>query len=649
MPLAQGIVRQIKRFTKGVDYSSGEIGDALIDAQNLLLIQNKLQTRPGRKKFSSVSTNATINSLSYYVNSDGTVKELLSKSSTILSGYDEIGQKTDVKTGLTSGIRHSALTMNGRHIVALGADGAFSYDGTNFVALGIPVPGAPTVAVSSGGSLLDATIYEVRTSFEGSGIGTEGNAGTVSAQVTTADPNLQIDVTNIATTTNPLIDKVNIYLRDVTNAGSFLFVAQINEGTTTFTIDEIPTSTQTIREDASAPLGGGAKFLAIFNRRLVLLGNGTFQNEVFFSNIDEPDTFDFAISPRTAITSAEGPVTGGTIGYYRGDNLSQYLVVFKRRSTHVYSEDINGNVVFQTIDYDVGCVSDKQIRVLNGNIIFLSDMGWRAIVNGKIIPANLGEGAVDDIFSESGISFSINKQELENSFSVYYPELKSYMSWVTEGSDTTFEKCYNYHLDSEQFMPLKLKASAAAMGQDANDLQTVFLGDTDGFIYTYNIRNPSQDDGIETVSSDDFVLDQSLLDQGLLQEPVASAIPVFLFFNWIPNEDFTSSFNFRTLTFEAISDPNLADNLVDVSIFKNFDRATPEGFQYDFQSESGFTLDISVLDVDILSDERARIRVGADINISAKNILIGLRQKIIGAKLQLLASQLEFSRNGNDN
>jgi hypothetical protein len=89
-----------------------------------------------------------------------------------------------------------------------------STDGETWTQMGITPPDAPTAAAASGGSLTDAHEIEVSASYADSVLATESNeSDTTSA--TTASPNLSVTVT-IARSTDPQVDTINVYARDVT-------------------------------------------------------------------------------------------------------------------------------------------------------------------------------------------------------------------------------------------------------------------------------------------------------------------------------------------------------------------------------------------------------------------------------------------------
>lgn len=644
MTLRDGISKINTTFKKGVNYRSGNIGEDLFDSLNLVLIQNKITTRPGKLKYSVKSLGSGIISLSQFIDQDSN-RKLIAKSGPVLYADDGTGNfnLSGIKTNLTEGIKHDAVTINGRHIIALGSDGLFSYNGTTFAALGIStLPTAPTIADTGAGDLA-AKDYSCRLTYVASGIGFESNGGSISATVNIEG---EITVSDIPTSTHPLVNKVYVYLKNETDGGDYYYIGSVNNGTASFVFNDEITSTQIPPTTNAAPISGGGKYLTIYNTRLVYAGNDNYKNDIFFCNPDEPDGCDDTSTALRLYAPENGDVTAIATGLFSDSELNQYLVIFKKRSTHVYYEDLSGHGSFTTIDKKIGCVSHKTIHIKDGDVYFLSEMGWRRIKNGRMDSNTLAKGNIDDIFKTQGETFSVNKQNLSNAYSTYYGDLDSYMTWISEGTSTSFSKCYNYHFDINGFLPLSIPCSSAVTGENNNGEEVVFLGDNDGYVYHYNIKNERHDDG--TVAS--FVLDVSRLDEDELEQAIESSIPVQMFQNWQPEADFSVSYNFRNLHIGAISDIDAVSNDLTIQAYVGFKRQVGYSDLLDLTAvESGFTLDISRLDVDVLADSRARIRGTIDLNKTGQNIMIGLSQDRKDATLQLLEWQLEFSANGNLN
>jgi len=381
MPLHRRAIKGWRSFDVPVSYRVNETRERLRDAANVFSNQGRLETRHGLSRFNSTSLGGPVLSLSFFKTNAGTLYRIV-KVGTVIYSVNASGAATSLKTGLTAANKHRGLTFNNKHIISCESDGLFAFDGTNFYSLGQAVPSAPTVAVGTG-SLINS-VYEVYLTFYSSTTGFETNASAASSQVTTTADG--IDVSAIpATATNPTINKVRIYLKDVTAAGSKLFITELNLGTTTYTIAANSTSTQVPPTTHATPLTGGGAFLANFNGKLVYAGNSTYFNSVYFSEEDLPDAFDDNGSTQTVIDAhGDGKVTGIAVGFFNDAKTDPYLVVCKRRSTMIYSE-IDGFGRRTIISNKRGCVSHETMIERNGDVFFLSDSGWVGIHNGMFI------------------------------------------------------------------------------------------------------------------------------------------------------------------------------------------------------------------------------------------------------------------------
>ncbi len=103
--------------------------------------------------------------------------------------------------------------------------------GENTHSLVMSQPSAPSVSVTNGGSLTDATAYKVLVTFYQSVADVESIAGVQSATATTATPNLTISLTSIPVSTNPLVTARKIYLKK--GSGDFLLYSTISDNVTT--------------------------------------------------------------------------------------------------------------------------------------------------------------------------------------------------------------------------------------------------------------------------------------------------------------------------------------------------------------------------------------------------------------------------------
>lgn len=611
-------------------------GNGLYDARNIFDNKGITETRNGIARYNTTAIdnggNTTTLSVSYFKHSNGTRYKLV-KVGSILYSVAASGAHTEVKTGLSASTKHRGVTVNDRHIIAIETDGLFSWDGTTFTQLGQSAPATLTAANTAGGSLTDTSQYQAAITYYASSIGFETNAQSSSIITIAAATGNRLSLSDIpGTASNALIDKVRIYLKDVTAGGSFLFIAEIDLGTTTYNIDAESTSTTTPPTTHAAPLAGGGKFLTVFGDRVAYTGNGTFKNDVFISESYLPDAYDDTTTSKTLEIPGQGEVTGIACGLYDNSHLRPFLAIFKKTSTVIYSE-LDGNAVQATIDDHVGAVSHDTIKVRNGIVYFMSENGWYAIQNGSIVkddkgmPFSLGGGAIDDVFSRSGWTYQLNASNYSNFFSAYYSTLGHYMTFVAEGSSNSFNKAYVYEerIGGFRVYEFQTQFTSATEGEDDNGNQCVFLADTNGFIYTLSISNSRHDED-ETGAS--------------------RTIPAFLYLPFTVPGDDSRSYNWRTLVVKALS----SDDAVTVKAFPSYILTSPETMTFDFTNDNrGFVLDLSQLDIDVLGEERVPKAYMADINRTGETMVIGFFQDILDANIGLISSQLAYNRNGNRN
>ena len=452
MPLARRAVKSWRNFNLPISYRLGEDRDRLFDAKNVMSIQNRLDTRHGISRVNTTSLGGNILSCSFFKDAAGNRKKLAKVGATIFNVASS-GASSSIlgSESLTANTKYDAIDFNrgtkNRQIFGVESDGLFSYDGTTFTQLGQDPPTAPNAVKAAGGSLVDAT-YQVALTFFSSSLGFETNQGAATGDVTTSSSDNTINVSSIPTTANnAFIDKVRIYLRDVTAAGSFLFIEEINLGTSVSTITANSTSSQVPpTKNAKFPSGGG-KFLTEFESKLIVVGNDNEGSTVYFSEVDLPDAFDDVGTTQTRLYISEsGDISGIATARFNDAAIFPYLVIFKKFSTHIYTT-ANGVI---NISRSVGCISHRTIEIVDGDVNFMSANGWRTVRNGRIVQtekgkeSTLGGGDIDDIFKSNGYVNELNKSQFANFFSVIYSELNQYITFVAEGSNTAFNKAYVY-------------------------------------------------------------------------------------------------------------------------------------------------------------------------------------------------------------
>lgn len=606
----------------------------LLDSRNVFDNKGVTETRYGLKKYNAVSLGGSVLSASYFKLSSGTAYRIV-KVGTVMYSVSALGAHTAIKTGLSATTKHRAVTLNDRHIIVIESDGLFYFDGTTFGSLGQLPPSAGSAAVSAGGSLTPSINYQVGITFYSTTTGFESNVHEITYVTTTAG-NKQIDITAIpATASNATIDKVRIYLKnmgtEVISANPYLYVTEINLGTTTYTITAPTISTIIPPTKNAPPPSGGAKYIALFGKRIAIAGSATYTGEVFLSEEYLPDAFDGNAASQVIIqANGQGPITGIGVGLFNDSVLNPFLAIFKKTTVSIYSE-VGDIPTLNTIDAHIGCLSGDTIRVRNGSIAFMGIDGWYVVTNGNVakdqagIPARLGLGTIDDIFSRPGWSYELNIPQGSSFFSAYSAPDAQYITFVCEGADTAIKKAYVYEERINGFRVWDFNATltCACEGEDDNGYQCIFIGDSTGALFTYSSRNERHDE--------DYAGNSQIISTYIL-------LPYI-----IPGED-SNSYNFRTLTVRAIG----SVNAVTVDAYPSFSLQSSDTFQYDFPNTgTGFTLDSSMLDVDSFGDERTPVTYMADLNKTGETLMVKFSQSILDANIGLISAQISLNKNGS--
>lgn len=632
MTLRKQAIKSLKHLNIPVSYKVLD-QDHLSDARNVYDNKGVTETRFGIKRFNSTSLGGKPLSLSFFKTSAGDVYRL-AKVGTTLYSVSETGAHTAIKTGLSETTKHRAVTLNDRHIIGIESDGLFSFNGTIFTQLGQNPPTTGSIALATGGSLTNGDSYYVAITFYSTATGFETNKYVLGSVTATASDK-KINLSGLPTTAdNATIDKIRIYLKRGT--GEYVFAstaAEIDLGTTTFTISENSDSTLGPPTKNAPPLSGGGKYLALFGKKLAYAGNATYKSEVYISEEYLPDAFDGNVDSQIVLQiPGQGPITALATGLFNDQLLTPFLVAFKRRSISIYSE-LNGIPELAELDAHVGCISHETIRVRNGIVYFMSENGWYAIINGTLqkdnlgLPVSLGKGAIDDVFSRVGWAYELNIPQAESFFSAYYSTNAQYMTFVCEGANTAISKAYVYEEKIGGFRVFDFKTilTCACEGEDSSGYPAIFIGDTTGTLFTYSARNDKHDED---------------------KDGATQTIPAYILLPYVIPGDDSCTYNFRDLTVRALS----SNNSITIRAFPSFSLLSYDSFQFAFPNSSlGFTLDVSQLDVDVLGDERIPVTAKADINRTGETILIGFYQDIADANISLISAQLSLNKNGNNN
>jgi hypothetical protein len=638
MPLNLRGSQKFRNFNVPVSYRIHDRSGKFLDARNVYSVQDRLDTRFGTSRMNAEPLPGAIQSLSFFAKSDGS-RYTLAMVDRELYVVNTNGPQSESINGFQfnglPNLKHRGITWNDRHIIAVeGEARLYSFDGEIFTQLGQnPPPFAATLTAESGGTLTDGSKYKVGITFYSTQLGFESNVKE-SAEITIADPNKKIKADfNASAPSNLFMDKVRIYLKNVTTDSDYLFIAEVDTSVMTYSIADESTSAQTPPTKNGMPESGGGKYLTQFNSQLVFAGNSNYPNDVFFSEDDLPDAFNGLDDRLVLHISGHGAITGLAVGLFSDSVLDPFLVIFKRKSTRIFS-NIGGQPKMVVLSEEIGCVSHDTIVVKNGVVYFLSEEGWRAIANGRLVvdkqgdAITLGNGDIDDIFKSSGYVYEVNRNGLGRTFSVYYPTLDQYITWVPEASNAAYTKAYVYEYDSAGFKPYEfaVPATCSVLGENSSGRDMVLFGTSDGFVMKHSIMEERSD------------RDQ---DNNIVPINAFAVLP------WLPEDgDFDATYNYRELILKALA----SGAQLTVKTFLDYNLSTGIEGTYSFPDQNeGFILDESILDQGIFGDERSVVTARSDINRVGESIAIGFYQNEIGANIGLVSMQVDSSKNGNRN
>ncbi|MFH1318493.1 MAG: hypothetical protein ABIH71_05715, partial [Candidatus Omnitrophota bacterium] len=185
--------RTIARKTRG-ELLSPTVG---YDCQNIRFDEEvgSFEKRYPRAIYSTMSTLGTsrVIFIDRFYKSSTNAKELICAYSTFLKkGNDFTGAFTNIKTGLTTGLRWNSLTFKNFWYGCNGTDSPVVYDLSNVETMGVPVAAAPSGA-DSGIAGNPNGAYKYKVSYIVSGY-QEGNASVASGTVTVSSKKITVTI-----------------------------------------------------------------------------------------------------------------------------------------------------------------------------------------------------------------------------------------------------------------------------------------------------------------------------------------------------------------------------------------------------------------------------------------------------------------------
>ena len=297
-PVQEAVIEDFKNFFRKTQQELGppQIGNV---AKNLRFTDTfgSLTKRAGRAKYGGMSTLGTSKITfagRYYKSSTSGKKLIIAYDTTLKVGTDSTGAFTNIKTGLTADQQYTDVTYKNLYYLFNGTDTSQVFDlaQTATENIGVPTPGAPTVAVGAAGVLNAAYLYKITYQIDSY---QEGNAGTASASVSPSSQ--KVELTAIPTSANTRVTHRHIY-RTLAGGAIYYFLATISDNTTTTYSDN--TADGSLDQTRTAPTDYGApdqnyKYGVLHNARIFQARGATDKSKVIYcdirSGIAYPDVY----------------------------------------------------------------------------------------------------------------------------------------------------------------------------------------------------------------------------------------------------------------------------------------------------------------------------------------------------------------------
>jgi len=238
----------------------------------------RARVRGGIDTIATISGNPTIRRIhDWYKPSNDTHTTIIGAGTKIYSMTDA-GVTAEIDTGLTNDLVPDFLNFRNELFYANGTDNPKIYNGSSARRWGIAKPSAANTFAANSGTGLTGT-FKYRFAYKNSTSGHVSTASTASAGQTAA--NETINLTGLTASADSQVDKIRIYR--TTNGGAiYLFLAEINNGTTTYADNTADASLGT--EEAPLYNDTPQTFLGIEEWDGRIFGFKDNDTKVYFSN-----------------------------------------------------------------------------------------------------------------------------------------------------------------------------------------------------------------------------------------------------------------------------------------------------------------------------------------------------------------------------
>lgn len=351
---------------------------------------------------------------------------------------------------------------------------AKKFNGSVVQNIGITRPTVGTMALAAGAAGLHNGTYEARVTFVNTATGQESStSNTTSATVTVASKILSWS--NIPVSADTQVDARRLYLRNTATQANFYLAATIADNTSTTTTTNLSDSSLVTLgpdTDENDPPPANIKFAATHLSRL-FLSDGA---DLFYSKAALPEAFD--PDNVEAVNTNDGDQITGIMSAY------ELLVIFKRNAMYALFGDDPDSWTIRQISSDIGCVSHRSIKTVEGITYWWSlkgPMAW----DGTGLPKAIGTPLIQPTISTDNLNFSL--------FSSICAEIDSINQRVMFAlpSSSAATRCdiilpFNYRAgawEADRWDPFDIASMASI--EDTNKVPWVMIGSYSGQVFKW--------------------------------------------------------------------------------------------------------------------------------------------------------------------
>lgn len=221
----------------------------------------------------------------------------------------------------------------------------------------------------------------------------------------------------------------------------------------------------------------GPAIAVIHDKHLVVAGDASSKNTVYYSGTNDIDSFSSSGSGSVVISDA---VVG--LASFRGD-----LIIFCKNSIHKLSNiNDSNNIAVTPITTNVGCLSHGSIQEIGGDILFLAPDGVRTVAGtariGDVELSSVSrqiQEILKDVAANSGFIITSAVLRSKSQYRLFYS---------TNTESPSIAKGIIGTLTSNGFAwseTLGIQALGIISDLDSDSVEQVYHGDKDGFIYNH--------------------------------------------------------------------------------------------------------------------------------------------------------------------